>query len=204
MFDKLGSSLDANAQALRLRSERQKLLAANIANADTPGYKAQDFDFGKSFSAALRGTREAPVPAGPAAQLARSGPSNLPTLALASAGLASGASAGATPAGSNAASVGATEAGAAASAVTPVTLAATGRLARTDAGHLPGTLAKASADGPAVRYRTVGQPSVDGNTVDSDTEQARFADNTLRYEASLRFLNGQIKTLTSAINGQAT
>jgi len=36
-------------------SMRQKLVAANIANADTPGYKTQDLDFQASFQAALAG-----------------------------------------------------------------------------------------------------------------------------------------------------
>ncbi|WP_235840006.1 flagellar basal body rod protein FlgB [Derxia lacustris] len=193
MFDKLGSSLDANAQALRLRADRQKALAANIANADTPNYKAVDFDFGKALAAATgRGTNR-PTPAGPAANLAGTGPVHLPVLALARAGQ------GASPV-----SAAATESGGAAAAApsTATVLAATGRLARTDAGHLAGTLSTAAPDAPAMKYRSVTQPSIDGNTVDSDVEQARFADNTLRYEASLRFLNGQIKTLTSAISGQ--
>jgi len=41
---------DFNGQALILRAKRQAMLASNIANADTPGYKATDID----FSAALR------------------------------------------------------------------------------------------------------------------------------------------------------
>jgi flagellar basal-body rod protein FlgB len=52
-----------------------------------------------------------------------------------------------------------------------------------------------------LQYRKVGQPSMDGNTVDMDVEQARFADNSVRYEASLKFINGQISTLLSAIKG---
>ena len=39
-----------HAQAVQLRSQRAELLAANLANADTPNYKARDFD----FSAALK------------------------------------------------------------------------------------------------------------------------------------------------------
>jgi flagellar basal-body rod protein FlgB len=46
------------------------------------------------------------------------------------------------------------------------------------------------------------QAALDGNTVDLDTERAAFAENSLRYEASVRFLNGQIKTMLTAINGQ--
>src|SRR5688500_9762400 len=53
MADPVGNRLDAmlqfNANALRLRSERQALLASNIANADTPNYKAVDFDFTKAL-----------------------------------------------------------------------------------------------------------------------------------------------------------
>ncbi|HXF45164.1 MAG TPA: flagellar basal body rod protein FlgB, partial [Burkholderiaceae bacterium] len=51
-------------------------------------------------------------------------------------------------------------------------------------------------------YRTPLQTSLDANTVDLDLERAAVADNTVRYEASLRFINGQIRTLMTAINGQ--
>lgn len=44
------SSLGVHIAALRLRAQRTEVLAANIANADTPNYSAQDTD----FSAALR------------------------------------------------------------------------------------------------------------------------------------------------------
>jgi len=50
MLNRLTASLDFHGQALTLRSERQRLLASNIANADTPGYVARDMD----FAAALR------------------------------------------------------------------------------------------------------------------------------------------------------
>ena len=53
-----------------------------------------------------------------------------------------------------------------------------------------------------MQYRTPNQLSIDGNSVEMDTERASFADNAVRYEASLRFLNGQIKALTMAIQGQ--
>ncbi len=42
-----------NHQALNLRSQRQQVLASNIANADTPGYKARDFDFKAALAAAV-------------------------------------------------------------------------------------------------------------------------------------------------------
>ena len=49
----LDESFRFNEQALRLRSERQQVLASNIANADTPNYKARDIDFASSLKAAL-------------------------------------------------------------------------------------------------------------------------------------------------------
>ncbi len=136
MIDRLTQTLDFNAAALLLRSERSRVLAGNLANADTPNYKAQDFDFRQALENATGLQRaNAPAPA-----------------------------------------------------------------ARTHAGHLPaGGLGSGS---PVLQYRTAPQSSLDGNTVDMDLERANFADNTVRYEASLRFLNGQIRTLMLAINGQ--
>jgi flagellar basal-body rod protein FlgB len=55
---------------------------------------------------------------------------------------------------------------------------------------------------PPLLYRTPLQTSVDNNTVDMDMERANFAENTLRYEASLRFINGQIRTLMAAMGAQ--
>ncbi|GAB2798502.1 flagellar basal body rod protein FlgB [Halomonas shantousis] len=45
MIDKLDGALRFHQEALNLRAERQQVLAGNIANADTPNYKARDFDF---------------------------------------------------------------------------------------------------------------------------------------------------------------
>jgi flagellar basal-body rod protein FlgB len=51
------------AQAvLDLRDVRENLLAANVANADTPGYKASDIDFPEALSAALSGSSTDPTP----------------------------------------------------------------------------------------------------------------------------------------------
>lgn len=44
---KLDNAFGIHEQALKLRTHRAELLAGNIANADTPGYKARDFDFQK-------------------------------------------------------------------------------------------------------------------------------------------------------------
>jgi flagellar basal-body rod protein FlgB len=45
MIDKLDNAFRFQQEALNLRSQRQTVLASNIANADTPGYKARDIDF---------------------------------------------------------------------------------------------------------------------------------------------------------------
>lgn len=135
MFDRLTSTIDFQSQALTLRSERQRLIASNIANADTPGYQARDFD----FASALRNA----------------------TSSLA---------------GSDANRLGA-----------PIARGATG-------------LSTASrAQDPTLRYATAAQTNLDSNTVDMDRERATFADNAVRYEATLRFLNGQLRTLQDAI-----
>ena len=48
-MQRLTDALDFQAQALVLRSERQRLIASNIANADTPGYVARDMDFARAL-----------------------------------------------------------------------------------------------------------------------------------------------------------
>ena len=53
MIDRLVTALNFDREALNLRHERQKVLASNIANADTPNYKARDFDFSRALSRAL-------------------------------------------------------------------------------------------------------------------------------------------------------
>ncbi len=52
MTPRLTAELDFQAQALTLRAERQRVIAGNIANADTPGYQARDFDFAAALRAA--------------------------------------------------------------------------------------------------------------------------------------------------------
>ena len=133
MVSKIDSALSFQQQALGLRAYRQQVLADNIANSDTPNYKARDVDFASALKEAVAGRGGASLP-----------------------------------------------------------------LATTAARHLPGI----ASVGPApLRYRGVTQASVDGNSVDMDTERAQFADNALRYEAGLTFLSGQIKMLTAAIQG---
>lgn len=53
MIDKLDAEFQFGQRALDLRGYRQQLLSSNIANADTPGYKARDVDFASSLKAAL-------------------------------------------------------------------------------------------------------------------------------------------------------
>ena len=54
MIDQLSGSLNLHQEALNLRVERQKVLASNIANADTPNYKARDFDFSSELSRVMK------------------------------------------------------------------------------------------------------------------------------------------------------
>jgi flagellar basal-body rod protein FlgB len=117
--------------ALKLHGERVGVLAANLANADTPNFKARDFDF--------------------AAVLSGQAPQLLP-------------------------------------------------LATTSAAHLE--LASTAAGGAELLYRNPFQPSLDGNTVEVPIEQAAFAENAVRYQASLMFINRRIATLETAITGQ--
>jgi flagellar basal-body rod protein FlgB len=72
-------------------------------------------------------------------------------------------------------------------------------LVRTSAHHLPGNAVGASAESPALVYRTVSQPSIDNNTVDINIERAQFADNSMRYEASLTFINAKVKAMLAAL-----
>ena len=53
MIGKLDEALRFYETALSLRAQRQQLLASNIANADTPNYKARDIDFRAALSNAL-------------------------------------------------------------------------------------------------------------------------------------------------------
>jgi flagellar basal-body rod protein FlgB len=49
MLEQMTAKLDFQSNALLLRSQRQQVLASNIANADTPGYIARDFDFASAL-----------------------------------------------------------------------------------------------------------------------------------------------------------
>lgn len=116
-------------QALKARALRNEVLASNIANADTPNYKARDVDFGSALRQAQGG----------------------------------------------------------------IAMQKTNVMHREAGGML--------TTQDAVKYRIPTQPTLDGNTVETDVEQAAFAENALMYRASLSFLSGQIRTLRYAIKG---
>ena len=134
MINKLDEALRFHQTALSLRSARQELLASNIANADTPGYKARDIDFASALQNAL-GDSSAKL------SMATSSPQ-----------------------------------------------------------HLEGNTA-GSLMGSPVLYRKPDQPSADGNTVNMDVERAQFADNALRYEASVKFTSDELKDMLAALQG---
>ncbi len=147
MLNKLDQALSFHQNALRVRAQRQELIAANIANADTPQYKARDIDFNAALHKAMSGVT------------------------------------------SQSSSV-----------------AGNGSLVKTNNQHLAGNLANTGGSLNALpgeaQYRTIAQGSVDANTVDMDVERNQFIDNAVRYEASLTMLNGQLKKILTAIQGQ--
>ena len=150
MFANLTNGLELQSKALVLRAERQRVIASNIANADTPGYVGRDINFKEAMSAALGDSS-----AGGRLTLARSG----------------------------------------------VTTVSTGT---THAGHIPlqSTIGSLGGDASSLAYTIQSQPAMDGNSVDLDRERANFVDNSVRYEATLRFINGSSRTILSAIQGQ--
>ena len=136
MLNRLTDSLDFQAQALSLRSERQRLIASNIANADTPGYVARDINFAQAL-------REATGSGSPAAVLRASQP-----------------------------------------------------------GHIGGGGGAGGPSASTLNFAAPSQTNLDRNTVDMDRERASFVDNSVKYEATLRFINANVRTTLSAISGQ--
>jgi len=124
------SALGIHPQALALRERRTEVLAANLANADTPGYKAQDLNF---------------------------------------------------------------------SSILNKTLSKDVSLERTQAKHF-GTDRRIL--GAEVLFRNPNQISLDGNTVETQVEQAKYAENAVQYQAGLQFLSGKFAELKSAIKGE--
>ena len=79
MIDQLEASLQFHQQALGLRQQRHQILASNIANADTPNYKARDIDFGSELKKAVEQGRAS----GGGLTLARTSERHLPGQAAA-------------------------------------------------------------------------------------------------------------------------
>ncbi len=129
----LNSALGLHEAALKVRAQRMEVLSSNLANADTPNYKARDIDFKSVLSNAQSKT----VPAS--------------------------------------------------------------ALKTTHAGHMqqPGMVM-----GAQLQYRNPTQPSIDGNTVDTQVEKSKFMENALQYQATLSFIDSRIKTLRKAIRGE--
>ena len=73
-------------------------------------------------------------------------------------------------------------------------------LNKTNERHLDGK-GNSTLYGITPLYRNVVQPSIDGNTVDSDIEQGQFAENSLKYLSTLTFLNGTIQGVNLALRG---
>jgi len=72
-------------------------------------------------------------------------------------------------------------------------------MTRTNARHIS-VGGGQSAGGPLL-YRNPYQPTLDGNTVETEVEQAKFSRNAVEYQASLMFLSGKFSGLRSAIKG---
>lgn len=65
----------------------------------------------------------------------------------------------------------------------------------------PGQINPQAQASTQLAYRVPTQPTMDGNTVDAQTEQADFAANGVHYQASLSFITAQIHMLRTAITG---
>jgi len=65
----------------------------------------------------------------------------------------------------------------------------------------PGQINPQAQSAQQLAYRVPSQPSMDGNTVDTQVEQANFAANGVHYQASLSFITAQIHMLRTAITG---
>lgn len=143
MRTSLDNYLGIHPQALQLEAKRNELLAANLANVDTPNYKARDIDFKAALSSVSGESDAASTNSSSALTLRTAGSS-----------------------------------GAAAS-----------------------TASAGGIDSSAVKYRIPMASALDGNTVDEQLEQSAFAENSVRYQASLQFINGALRSLMTAITG---
>lgn len=124
------TALGIHPNALAFREKRGEILAANLANADTPNYKARDMDF---------------------------------------------------------------------QSVLKQSMAPAVGMERTHAAHIT---PQQPVFGANVMYRNPNQVSLDGNTVEAQVEQAKYAENAMQYQASLKFLGEEFSGLMTAVRGQ--
>lgn len=72
-------------------------------------------------------------------------------------------------------------------------------LATSHAGHLSGKGIAGQSTSDLLKFRRGNNAAIDGNSVDIERERAAFAENTVKYEAALRAINGRISTLKQAM-----
>ena len=75
----------------------------------------------------------------------------------------------------------------------------TGEIKTTHSNHIP--TKNYNISGKAF-YRDPVIASLDGNTVELSVEQMQFAENTMKYQTTLNFINGKITKMISAIRGE--
>ncbi len=127
----LQNPLGIHGTALKLREQRTSVIASNIANVDTPNYKARDLD----FSSVMATTQS-------------------------------------------------------------------NSMRTSHARHIGVTNYQALQGESMVKYRLPNSASLDGNTVESNTENSLFTENSLRYQATSTFLNNRIRGVMSALRGE--
>ncbi len=130
------NALGPHPDALAWRAARTRIIASNLANADTPGYQARDLDFKAIMKAA-----------------GASGADRL-------------------------------------------------QLERREPGHLGSPAPRRPDVAEFTYWRVPTHPSIDGNTVDTQAEQASFARNALQFQAALTFLSGRLRGLVNAFRGE--
>ena len=124
----LDSAFAFSETALALRNQRMEVLSRNIANADTPHFKAQDIDFKSVLNDAQ--------------------------------GMTS--------------------------------------IRATQGGHINNPQSVSTAD---LIYTIPFNSSVDGNTVELSVEQAKYGQAAAQYQATLRFIEGDISGIRKALRG---
>ena len=124
------TALGSAPQTLAFREKRAEILGANLANADTPNFKARDLDFKSVLKQSMT-----------------------PSVALQG----------------------------------------------TQSGHI---LPQQQYFGANLMYRNPNQVSLDGNTVEPNVEQAKYAENAMQYQASLHFISDDFIGLMTSLKGQ--